>query len=91
VSAPVTIVVEPSRAPGREGERPYEGALERAEILRAADQRLPFSARRTARVLLPVVDWVQGAHHRGKVVQGLRPELLFIALEAMRSVLADLA
>jgi hypothetical protein len=43
---------------------------------------LPLSARHAARILLPVLDWVRGAHHRGRVVYGLRPEHMFLTLTA---------
>lgn len=33
-----------------------------------------------ASVLAPVLDWVAGAHRQGRVVTGLRPELIFAAL-----------
>lgn len=33
-----------------------------------------------AYILAPVLDWVAGAHRQGRVVTGLRPELIFAAL-----------
>ena len=39
-----------------------------------------LSVVQAARILLPVLGWVAGAHRQGRVVLGLRPELIFAAL-----------
>ncbi|WP_224367837.1 hypothetical protein [Hyalangium versicolor] len=39
-----------------------------------------ISVKRAARLLLPMLGWVAAAHRQGRVLVGLRPELLFAAL-----------
>lgn len=60
----------------------YDALIEKCPGGVAASELLPlpFSAWRTARVLLPLIDWLEGVHRHGKVVWGLRPESLFMAL-----------
>lgn len=66
-----------------DGETGYDALLEVRPPGSALHELIPgggLDGKRAARLLIPYVDWVAGAHRRKRVIGTLRPELLFAQL-----------